>query len=560
MQNILLTLGLGTLAVGWVLPGHYPPWVTFQQQWVSAFGALLIASAALAGRPAERVRWPRLAGAVALFAAVPLLQGLASQVHFLSDTVLPALYLIAFAVSMATGSMLARQQGGQWVDAMMTAVVVAAIASTGVAMVQWLQLHHNVFITDLPPGGRPYGNLAQPNHLATLLGMGVAGLLGAYEHERRRVGPLAAALAVAWLGFGLVMTQSRTGWLFVTVLVVWWFLMRRRAALRLRAGALVAGAALFVVGIVTWEPLNDALLLTSGSLEARLHPGPRWLHWTTLWDAIWDKPWLGYGWMQVSLAQQATALAHPASHEMLQDSHNVVLDLMVWMGVPLAVLFVAAVVVWLAVQVRRCRDASRWSLLAASAAILTHSLLEYPLDFTYFLFPLGLMMGSVEGLSDSTAGRAWPRWTLALPLACLAAMLLWIGVECMRLEDSTRQLRFFMRGIGTDRVATVPPPDVKLLDAPREYHQYWLTPARAGMSAEQLDWMRDVMQRNAYPPAMLRYALAAGLNGRPDEAAKMLALICSLNDKQRCAEGRQSWAQLQRRYPQLRAIAMPEPR
>lgn len=558
MQNVALILGLVALSLGWLLPGHYPPWVTFQQQWVSALGALLVAGAALASRPAERVHWPWLAGVVALFAAVPLLQGLAGQVRFLSDSVLPALYLVAFAVSMTTGYMLARQQGGHWTNALMAAVIVAAMASTTIAMLQWLQLGSSIFITDLRLGGRPYGNLAQPNHLATLLGMGVAGLLGAYE--RRRLGAMATAFAVGWLGICLVMTQSRTGWLFVFVLVVWWASMRRRTGLRLGAGAVVTGVTVFALGIVVWGPLNNAMLLASDSLEARLQPGLRWLHWTTLWDAIGQKPWLGYGWMQAALAQQATALAHPASHEMLQDSHNVVLDLMVWMGVPLAALFVAAVVVWLAVQVRRCRDARCWSLLAACAAILTHGLLEYPLDYTFFLLPLGLMMGSVEGLSAQPAGRTWSRWTLALPLAGLAAMLLWIGAECMKLEDSTRQLRFFKLGIGIDRVATVPPPDVKLLDAPREYHRYWLTPARAGMSVEQLDWMRDVMQRNAAPPAMLRYALAAGLNGRTDEASKTLALICSLHDEKRCSEGRQSWAQLQRQYPQLRGIEMAPPR
>jgi hypothetical protein len=68
--------------------------------------------------------------------------------------------------------------------------------------------------------------------------------------------------------------------------------------------------------------------------------------------------------------------------------------------------------------------------------------------------------------------------------------------------------------------------------------------------------MRDVMQRNSSPPAMLRYALAAGLTGRADEAAKTLALICSLHDEKRCAEGRQSWVQLQDKYPQLRGIVM----
>ncbi len=544
------------LALGWLLPGHYPPWVTYQQQWLAALGAALIAAAALADASPRPVRWPWLAVVVAAFAAVPLLQVLGGQVRFISDGVLPALYLLAFAISMAAGAMLASRQGLRWVDALTAAVIVAAMLSTAIALVQWLGMSTSLFVADLRPGARPYANLAQPNHLATLLGMGVAGLLGAYE--RRRLGGASTALAVGWLGFGLVMTQSRTGWLFVVLLVLWWALMRRRAGLRLQAQPVVAGVALFVLGIVCWAPLNQAMLiLANNSLAERLQPGPRWALWAPLWDAIWQAPWLGYGWMQVALAQQAVALGHPATYRMFQDSHNLILDLVLWMGLPLGGLLAAVVAAWLVLQVRRCRDAQCWALLAAAGAVLVHAMLEYPLDYTYFLLPLGLLMGSVEGLSGTPPGRAWPRWTLGLPLAGMVAMLLWIGEECMQLEDASRQLRLFLVGVHETGVTTVPPPDVKLLDAPREYHRYWLTPAVAGMSDEQLNWMRDVAQRNAFPPALLRYALAAGLNGRTDEAASTLAVLCKLHTEERCDEGRQSWALLQQQHPELRAIKMP---
>lgn len=554
LEKLTLNLGLVALALGWLLPGHYPPWVTYQQQWMAALGAALIAFVALVGGRAS-LRWPWLATLIALYAAVPLLQGLAGQLHFISDSVLPALYLVAFAVCMVSGAALARQSATEWIDALMTAVVVAALVSMVLALAQWLRVEQDVFIAELPPGGRPFGNLAQPNQLATLLALGIVGMLRFYE--LRRLGGFAVALVVACLGFGMVMTQSRTGWLFLAVLVLWWAVMRRRASLRLSTYAVVSASLLFVAVTANWDQLNQALLLATTGLEERLQPGLRGQHWLILLDAVSQSPWWGYGWLQVSTAQAAAALAHPATHEMLQDSHNVVLDLAVWMGVPLAAVFVAAVTLWLARQVRNCRGPETWTLLAAVGAILTHALLEYPLDYTFFLLPLGLLMGSIEGVASPTVDRTHPRWTVALPLAGLVLMLVWIGRECMQVEDSTRQLRFLMMGVGINRVSSVPPPDVVLLDAPREYHRYWLTPARAGMTDAEINWMRNVSQRNAFPPAMLRFALAAGLNGRAQESARTLALLCKVHPKERCDEGRASWAAAQLQYPVLRSIGFP---
>jgi hypothetical protein len=231
--------------------------------------------------------------------------------------------------------------------------------------------------------------------------------------------------------------------------------------------------------------------------------------------------------------------------------------LALWMGLPLALLLSVSVTFWFARQIRDCRDGSRWAILVCIGAVLIHAMLEYPLDYAYFLLPLGLLMGSLAGLGPRRSTWSVPRTMFALPLAGMVAMLLWVGDECMKVEDSARHLRLFMMGIGEDRALIIPPPDVRLLDAPREYHRFWQTTARPGMTVAELDWMRDVSQRNAFPPAMLRYSLAAGLNGRPQEASDTLARICALYGPGLCEEGRRSWSQLQEQFATLRSIPLP---
>jgi len=170
--------------------------------------------------------------------------------------------------------------------------------------------------------------------------------------------------------------------------------------------------------------------------------------------------------------------------------------------------------------------------------------------------PLGLLMGTVQGHVEERPSGLRAKW-LAAPVAALAGMLIWIGVEYVRVEEAARQLRFVLAGVGVDKVPYVAPPEVRLLDGPREFHRFWNTPARAAMPAADVDWMRDVVERNPERQAMLRYALAAGLNGRAADAASTLTALCKLRSSRRCSQSRQFWAEAQSLNPQLRNIPFP---
>lgn len=555
----LLRVGLLLLGLAFLMPGHFMPWVTFQSQAIAALAAALIALGAAwtARDTGKRLAWPALAGLALLTGAIPLLQWLAGHVSFLSDAVLPALYLLAFALCLVSGATLAAWDRQRWLDALFAALTVAAMVSVAVALVQWTRLGISaVWMAELPPGARPFANLGQPNHLATLLGLGLIGCLRAYE--RKALGGWVVALMVAWLLFGLVMTQSRTGWLFLLMLSLWFGLMRARLSLRTRHAPVLAGLALFAAAVLIWEPLNRALLLAvSSGIGDRLQAGPRTLIWHQFAEAALRAPWFGYGWNQVGLAQQVVAADMPAVGRMAQNAHNVVLDLALWGGIPLALIWMVAVGTWAARRISACRDLDAWCALAAVGAILLHGMLEYPLDHAYFLLPLGLLMGSVEPFRSATASRLRPVLTLAVPTLASLAMLGWIGTEYLRLEQANRDLRLLLAGVGIDRVRSVPAPDVRLLDAPREYHRFMHTQARVGMSVAELDWMRAVSQRNPFPPAMLRYALAAGLNGRPAEAGLTLRRLCAMHPAERCAEGREAWRSAQQVHPALRDVPAP---
>lgn len=549
--------GLLFLSLAYLMPGHYLPWASFQNQWVAAFGAALIASATVlhAWRGSVPVAIPPLALGAAALASVPMLQWASGQVLFFSDALLSSSYLLAFAICVAAGAVWAAQARSSWLDGLFAAIAIAATFSVGLALTQWLSMEvSQVWVARAPPGARPFANLGQPNHFALLL---ILGLIGTWRaHVRGALRGSVAMLLTLWLGLGLVMTQSRAGWLVVALLMLW-ALLKRQCLPGITPTRVGVVAALFVMGVLGWDGLNHALGLTQTSdLVERLQAGPRSLIWLASLDAIGQSPWFGYGANQVVLGHQAAATSAPAVHRMIESAHNLILDTALWVGVPLALVLVLAVGRWLIARGRACAGVDDWAVLAAVGSIGLHSMVEFPYEHAYFLLPLGFLMGTFPA-SPPAARPRQGAIALAMAIFAMTVLLLAVGAEYLKVEQANRQARLAMVGVGSPASAESAPPEVLLLDAPREYHRLMLTPARESMSESELDWMRRVTRRHAFPPAMLRYALAAGLNGRPDEAQQTLARLCSMHPPPRCDEARAAWRTAQARWPVLEAVPAP---
>ena len=554
--SLPMLLGSATLFLAWLAPGHFYPWVNFQNEFVAAIAALLFGAAAVASSQA-RMRWPTLSSVALLGALTAATQLILGQINFVSDGVLVQLFLVGFALSMVVGATLAETQREAFLGAVCGALLAAGLVSMGMAAFQWLQVGDAPYVAWIPPGERPIANLAQPNHLASLLALALLSALRLYETGR--IGGRTLWLVALWLGLGLVMARSRTTWVAAPLFALGWLLMRRRTSVRLRARPLLLWLALFGIGVLLWGPLSNAVgTIAPISLEQRVQAGGGRLRiWSVLLEALLAKPWLGYGWSQVSHAGLVGSLHHFTGEAMLRNSHNTLLDLLLWNGVPLGLLFIGALAWWWFVQLRACVSAERWVLLSAVGVVFVHAMFEYPFEYLYFLLPVGLLMGVLD-VSVNRLGvpRRVPRAAVASALVGLTAAVAWVGVEYMRVEEGSRDNR--MLAAGYARSANLP--DVTLLDEPREYMRFWRTEARAGMTEGELVWMRKVVERNPAPPSLLRYAIAMGLNGRPDEAAQTLVQLCNMHRVSSCAEGRKSWGVAQERFAPLRSVPYPPAR
>ena len=557
----LRKLGLALIPVAWLLPNHYLPWLS---AWQDGFAMAALALVACLCQVGGAIARP-FAAALVLATLSVAVQSLTGVILFTGDAVAVWLYLAAFGLALVVGNGLAAPREGPRDDSpdapneifgvFAASVVMCAAISVGVALVQWTKAYQLViFMAELPPGARPFGNVAQPNHLCTIAFMGLCGL--GVLHQSRRIGTGALAFGSTFLVLGMVMSGSRTAWLQLAALAVVVMPLRKRADLRLGPRWLAFVIVGFVVATLLWPGLNELLDLSGQrSPNTSLGSDARPPFWRLILDAIGQRPLVGYGWQQVVVAQMQAALDVPAVQRHFEFAHNIVLDLLVWAGVPVGGLIVVFLIWGFLRLIRRCRDGQSALMLAAVAGLGMHALVEHPHAFAYFLIPAGVMLGAALGRAPAQAVRI-PGRAVAVLGAVFAVALAVVGRDYLLAEENFRAFRLESAGVGADRPRTEAPRLLALTQL-QAFLQFVRVEARPGMSDDELEQMRRVSTRFAYPPALLRYALAAGLNHRAAEAGLTLARLCAIHRPARCDEAEISWAELRSQFPRLEAVPVP---
>lgn len=554
LTSFWLGVWASVLSLAWLLPNHYPPWTSFHADAWSAV-VIALASAAVIIRGQASTQWHGSAVLVALLACVPWLQYSAGLISFAGQAWMSTAYLLGLLLALLTGQHWERADPDQLAGGLFWAIGLASVVSVNLQLQTWLGLMDNG-ILDLWSmglvGPRPYANMGQPNQLATLLLWGL--LAGAWGYHSEKISAPVALLLASFLLLGIALTQSRTAWLGLTFLLVSAWVWRRHWRSRWGPWAVTGLFVFFWACPGLLRGLSNALLLASEQsyLRESLQGEVRPLAWRLFLEAVLQRPWFGYGWHEVSGAQLEVASDFPSLHQTFAHAHNLFLDLVLWLGLPIGIA-VSAYLLWrFAAWMRAVSNAKDAILVMFLGVIGIHAMLELPLHYAYFLLPTGLVMGV---LNQRVGGKPWwilPRGTLMGLWLVVALLLSVIARDYFRVEASFQKLRFEQARIGT-----LPPgnsPDVLLLTQLRERISFMRYRAKAGMNLQELAWAKQVA--STYPGSGMLYkvAFALALNGRPDEAQQWLKKICKISSPEECDLIKRVWAEDSRANPLIASV------
>lgn len=539
------------LVLAWLVPIHYYPWTSFYNEMAASLSLLVILGYCAWRYRGDKAVMPTFAGFLFFLALIPLVQALFGKVVFAGDGILASLYLGGAAIAYVLGNRIARDDFVLCFTGVLLAFLAGAVISAFIALYQWLGLsiaNLNFWVSDHATGARAYANLNQPNNLATLLCLGLVACL--YFYSKRFFGQLTFWLLVFVLSVGLAAAASRTSWVILGFLVLWWATIIRPGNEIVKLADIVGIIALFAALLLTVFPLVSDWLLLSGPPRALAIDGSgRFEIWLLLFAALWEMPAWGYGWGQISTAQVLAAEPSMPQAHMTEYSHNVALDLLLWNGWLLGGVIIAVFAYWgisrtLAAKVTEVRYA-----LLAVAVVVIHGMLEYPLAYAYFLFPVAFLMGAVDSLRGRSSIRVSP---IFMPFLFVfsASLTIFVWIEYRQVEEDHRLMRFETARIGT-QVQPGAYPDVLILSQLREFIRFARTEAKVGMDDDRIAWMEKVAHRYPYPPALFRYTLALALNGRIEEANTELARMSVICPEELYSEALANLRLMSRTYPDL---------
>jgi O-antigen ligase len=554
------TTGLGWvllaifLSLPWLIPVHTEPWPTLYSEVAAGLVVLPLAGWVVFVRGGG-LKLDALAIGFALAALVPLVQVAYGLFLFPAEAPVVSLYLAGFAFAVAVARRAEEFAPGRLPDVLFAGLLIAALASTALALAQWLRLDWGPLLAAIPGGGaRTVANVGQTNELSTLLVWGLVGLWWAYLH--RRIGGAVSVLAATFLLIGVASTQSRTGWLALGLLLVTALVSPGPLAGSKNRAVFIGLGFWFVLLVLGWPA---ATRLVGGgealSLNAQLSSGQRPEIWAMMIDGIWHRPWFGYGWNQGRMVQLEVLPNYADLKFGVQHAHNLVLDLMVWNGVPLGLSFAVLLGAWFWLQLRRATTADQVLLMLALSTFVLHAMLELPHCKAFFLVPAALMMGTLNARSGLPVVFRVTRVFASIGVVILAALLAMTWLDYRRIEVDLQAYRMRMAWNG---IQPVPPaPDIYVLGGLQSALVNLRIEPQSDMDAEVFERLRITVNRYPIESVLFKYAKAAALNGQPDAAQESLRRWCLLFPKDRCDMARSAWHEFMTEHPEIGRVPFP---
>lgn len=404
------------LALATLITRHVHPQTVFFAEWWSAAAAIagLLLYVVGGDDPFHRVRT----------SSVPFLVGVMLLVCLAWQWEMPGsgyvLYAGFFLLSYVTGGL---SVAGCGVSILCSGMVICALLQSLAGLVQLLGVTLDGWVMQ-KMFLQAFGNIGQANHYADLIFIG----LGAHvflcaKHVRDKRILLWPALALAfWLTLAAAASASRSTLLYTFA----FFVLGGLAFWRGKEDAQVryAGKTLLLVGVFS---VISQLLVTYGHILSAFDVttaldraddagsnGQRLYNWGAALQTIKAHPLMGQGPATFYKASiDAMFTTPPASFpKFAENAHNLILNMAAELGLPLTILVLGGIGVW---YVRKL-FISRLSLngllaLSCIATVGLHSMVEYPLWYSYFILPVGLCFG-IADQDDHAGGKAWilPAW------------------------------------------------------------------------------------------------------------------------------------------------------
>ncbi len=564
-QAIENALAITLLASVWLAPNHQAPWSSFHHELLMA-----IALAATCGLLGWQTRWrlpmPMFARLVLVASLLPWLQWATGLLPKSGTALVSSVYIAALGVAICVGCAGAREASGQRLFAVLFgALALAAFFNVPIQLIQWYQWYEHdletllmLFVTPIGAFNRPSGMILQPNQLATIQVWGLIGV--SWFRYRGRISLPFFLLTFVFISFGVGLTQSRAGLLEMLVVFCLLSLAFRSVPKRDIVWTWGAATATLLVWGLNFATVAEWLGVRSKAV-ARLSSidGARLDAWRAFWGAVLERPLSGYGVTDSGFAYVALAQEQPGLFfgQRFAHAHNVLLDMVLWVGLPLGLLIAGGVTVWL---VRRLLAVSKLPQtvfpLAVVLSLALHAMLELPHQFLYFIVPAGICIGWLTNFEFTPMSFTLPRWVWSVTCLLSLVVIAPIVRDYFPYQERYTEWRFENQRVGNRPDTAIHQPLV--LNQIHDELVLYRMPLDVDLTVQQLEWVAKTASSVNSPPAYFAAAKAFALAGQNAEAKRWMMRYNAIMDASDVSQIKEIWQRDQERQSNLIGLSWPD--
>lgn len=406
----LIHISLALVGLMWIFPflytRHEYPLTTFDQEWWTAVLGLLAMCALLSKDYWQSPAIPRVVQFPLALIVIALLQMAMGKIAYFEQGLLYILYLLFAALLMMLGAWLRRSMGiAQLAAGLAIALLIGTELSAAIGVLQhfgWHTPFDAVVVRKM--AAHVYGNVAQPNHYASYIALGLLSLGLLWQQQKLKLGYV-VLLAIPLL-FVLTLSGSRSSWfyLFAATGLAAWVSYQNRSLKRVLYYYMLALLAGFVVmNLLVQLPMLAGAEGETSTMRRMLDSDTsghiRLYLWRESAIIFMQSPWLGAGFGQFAIhhLEMLPTLQGSNISGLYNNAHNALFQLAVETGAAGVLALLACFAAWL-YGLRRVNTltAAHWWGYAAVAVLVIHSLLEYPLWYAYFIAILAVLMGMMD--------------------------------------------------------------------------------------------------------------------------------------------------------------------
>lgn len=440
----------------------------------------------------------------------------------------------AFSLALL-GSYLRRELGWEkLVSTLAWCLVIAGIINIGIVVLQFVMRTGGVipFLPNLPS----FGALSQQNHFADFCALATASLI--YLYAKGRFSTSFFYLMLIGFVFSLSFSGSRSVWLYLIALTILLAILQtksvkqgtnsiaaRRAYL---AGLFLLPAFILVQIFVHYVIPNELVALPTERLLDGVTASTasiRIQFWYDSFRIFLQSPWLGVGAGKL-IANTLLLLDTPAamaSKRVFEHAHNLFLHLLAEMGIGGFLIVFVGLWSWIKSFKWRALNLEAWWLISLLAILSIHSMLEYPLWFTFFLGIAAVLLGAGD---EKLITINLTKVTSKFARTGLAILLIIGVVNLGTMLVANAKLENWIQKLANENVSDQPQLDwvqqYSLLSPYGELMQAATMDINANHIQEEFLLNQSVMNFRPFPTIAYQQALLLQLKDQHADAVKQL--------------------------------------